>query len=85
MGQRGNRGGQGGPPAITIKGLVQDNESQAPLEFATISLFSMRDSSLVSGGLTGPDGIFELETRPGAFYAVFEYIAYDALTNGYSF
>ncbi len=79
-GQRGNRDRQGAPPEITIKGVIIDSESQAPLEFATISIYSRRDSSLVTGGLTDAAGAFEIKSRPGAMRAVVEYISYEPLT-----
>ena len=79
-GQRGNRpgGGQGRMPAIKIKGQIIDQGSKAPLEFATISVFSKMDSSLITGGLTDVNGVFEMESRPGPMYAVIEYISYEA-------
>lgn len=79
--QRGGRpGGRAGAPEITVKGKVLDAESQGPLEFATISLFSKKDSSLITGGLTEPDGTFEVKTKLGPMYAIMEYISYEAQT-----
>jgi len=80
MGQRGNRGGRSGgtPPQITVKGTVIDAQSQIALEFATISLYSMRDSSLVTGGLTDATGDFAFQSRMGRMYAVIEFISYEA-------
>jgi len=80
MGQRGNRGGRSGgtPPQITVKGTVIDAQSQTALEFATISLYSMRDSSLVTGGLTDATGDFAFQSRMGRMYAVIEFISYEA-------
>lgn len=72
-------GGQGGQrPAITIKGQVVDSETNAGLEFATISIFSKRDDKIVSGGITDEAGNFSFESRPGPMYAVVEFIAYKA-------
>lgn len=78
--QRGRgegRPGGRGDIKLTITGSVHDADSNAPLEFATISLFSKRDSSLLSGGLTGPDGTFSITTRPGPQYAIIEFISYE--------
>ncbi len=78
----GNRGeGPGGQTTpLKITGKVVDSETSVGLEFATISLFSRRDSSLITGAMTGPDGTFEITTRPGAFFAKAEYIAYEVYT-----
>ncbi len=80
--QRGGRpGGAGGSlPPMKIKGKVVDEQSGQGLEFATISLFSQKDSSIVSGGITELDGSFEIETKPGKFYAVVEFISFTAKT-----
>ncbi len=67
-------------PQITVLGSIVDQGSNLPLEFATISLFSQKDSSLLSGGLTDLDGKFEISTRPGPQYAVIEFISYAPLT-----
>ena len=61
---------------MKIKGQIVDKDANTGLEFATISLFSQRDSSLITGGLSELDGFFEISTRPGPMYAVVEYISY---------
>ncbi len=80
--QRGGRpGGPGGKlPPMKIKGKVIDDQSGQGLEFATISLYAQKDSSIVSGGITELDGSFEIETKPGKFYAVVEFISFTATT-----
>lgn len=64
------------PTAILVTGLVTEESSGNPLEFTTVSLFSLRDSSLVSGGLTDEKGVFTIDARPGKFYAVVEFLSY---------
>jgi len=76
----GNRAGGGQGPQITVTGSIVDQRTNLPLEFATISLYSLKDSSLLSGGLTDLDGKFEITTRPGPQYAVAEFISYTPLT-----
>ena len=84
MGQRpsGSRGGgkrSNGPRmSLKFKGIVLDQETNAPLEFATISLMSKRDSSIVSGGLSEVDGSFMIEIKAAPVYAVVEFIGYSA-------
>ena len=78
IGQRPGGSGQGQrqAPQIKIKGQVIDADAKTGLEFATISLFSKIDSSLVTGGLSEAGGLFEIASRPGQMYAVVEYISY---------
>ncbi len=68
--------GQRQAPAIKIKGQIIDQDSNTGLEFATISLFSKQDSSLVTGGLSEVGGLFEVSASPRPMYAVIEYISY---------
>jgi len=80
---RGNRGqgkkGQrpGGDFKISVKGKLIDESTNMPLAYATISLFSKVDSSLVAGALSEDDGSFTIETKPGKLYGVVEYISYE--------
>ena len=73
--QRGNR--PDGPPKVKVTGKVVDANSNAPLEFATLTFISKRDSTVKGGGVTDLDGKFNLETSPGTFVKV-EFIAYKA-------
>ena len=70
---------RGQMPDLEIKGKVVDEVSNAPLEFATVSVFSKRDSSLAGGGLTDATGSFTVKSKPGKLYAVVEYIGYQKL------
>jgi len=78
-GRPGGPGGGGTPPKATIKGKVLDADTQNPLEFATITLFSQRDSSIVSGGITNEKGEFLIDTRMGKLFAHVEFIGYRTL------
>jgi len=72
--------GNGQMPQKTIKGQIIDEQSGQGLEFATISIFNKKDSTLVSGALSETGGFFTLQTRPGRFYLVVEYISYTSKT-----
>ena len=76
-GQRQGKGGEGERPQLTLKGQILDSETNSGLEFATISVFSRRDSSLLGGGLSGADGIFEAKIKAGQGYAIVEFIGYE--------
>ncbi len=75
-GRPGGRPG-GAKPAITVKGQVVDAQSNAPLEFATVSLFSKRDSSVVGGNLSDENGRFDIKATGFRMYAVIEFIGYE--------
>jgi hypothetical protein len=49
-----------------------------PVEYATISLFSMRDSSLLTGGITGKDGTFKLsQLRLGVYRLDVKFLGFE--------
>lgn len=74
---RGNyRGGSGGGSKPFVKGKIVDINTENPLEYATITLFSIRDSSMIAGGITDIEGNFKVDARPGKFFAKLEFISY---------
>jgi len=75
----GQRGGQGGGMKGMVKGKVVDANTQAPLEYATISIFSQKDSAIVTGDITNTSGVFEIETPPGRYFAKVDFIGFKAL------
>ena len=76
---QGNRG-DGQRAKATLKGQIVDENGDLPLEYATITLFAQRDSSMVTGSITDDKGVFLIETRPGQFYAQVEFLGYQLLT-----
>lgn len=70
-------GGPGSIPQGTLSGRVFDADLNVPIEYANVVLYSLRDSSQVTGGITGPDGRFRLTgLRPGRFYLEVSFIGY---------
>lgn len=59
-----------------LVGRVIDSETGKGLEYASVSLFSVRDSSLVTGGITDLEGKFSIDTKPGRFYVSIQFISY---------
>jgi len=72
----GGKGGNFKRPDIEIKGKIIDEQSGLPLQYATIAFFSKRDSSILGGAITNPDGNFTAKSKPGKLYAVVEYLGY---------
>jgi outer membrane receptor protein involved in Fe transport len=60
-----------------ITGVVIDSISNSPIESATVQLFSLRDSSLVTGAATNKAGEFTLEPRYGRFKMKISFIGYN--------
>lgn len=63
-----------------IKGKIIDTETDGPLEYATVSLFSSQDSTLVAGVITDTKGAFSLKTKPGKYYIVVQFMGYETKT-----
>jgi len=66
-------------PNIVIKGQVLDGETNAPLEFATITINRLRDGEVVTGGLTESDGTFNFTSKPGRFKATIDFLSYESV------
>lgn len=60
-----------------ITGVVIDNETNTPIESATVQLFSLRDSSLVTGASTGKNGDFSIDVKFGKFKLKVSFIGYN--------
>ncbi|PKQ61991.1 hypothetical protein BZG02_13710 [Labilibaculum filiforme] len=61
-----------------IKGLVMDSALDTPVEYATVSVYNMADSSLIDGTITDEKGAFELKKlKPGKYYVEVSFIGYN--------
>ena len=61
---------------VNLSGLIFDEESKTPLEYATISLFKPNDSIVKYGGITDLNGKFNLKIEKGEYDIKFEYISF---------
>jgi outer membrane receptor protein involved in Fe transport len=69
---------QGNFPGGSISGKVFDSATKHTIEYANIVVFSQKDSSMVTGGVTNSEGIFHLSIdRPGNFKVEVRFIGYD--------
>lgn len=64
------------PAKKAIKGKVIDAATKQGLEYATITLFSLQDSAMVTGGITDFEGSFKIEAVAGLYFAKVEFISY---------
>ncbi|MBD3274444.1 MAG: TonB-dependent receptor [Candidatus Marinimicrobia bacterium] len=70
--QRGNSNFTG-----TITGAVVDSTSEQPMEYANVIVYSMRDSSQVTGAITNNRGRFLLDDVPaGRFFVQVSFMGY---------
>lgn len=65
---------------ISLTGRVIDQETQQPLEYATITLNNMRRPDVLQGGITDAEGNFSFEIFPGRYTIVTEYISFASNT-----
>lgn len=64
-----------------ITGYVFDKKSNKPIEYANIVVYSFRDSSIVTGGITDKNGYFRIENvRYGKFFIEVLFIGYGKTT-----
>jgi outer membrane receptor protein involved in Fe transport len=73
--------GQGNFAGGSIYGKVFDSSTKHTIEYANIVVFSLKDSSMVTGGVTSSEGIFNITlNRPGRFKVEIRFIGYDTET-----
>lgn len=61
-----------------ISGKVAEEGTQDPMEYTTIAIYSVEDSSLVGGTVSDQEGNFELRKLPfGQYYLSVNYVGYD--------
>ncbi len=73
---------QGGPNQMPSNGIISGkvlDDTNTPVEYATITLFSLRDSSIATGGITNSKGEFKFtELKLGAYYMVVKLLGFDS-------
>jgi outer membrane receptor protein involved in Fe transport len=62
---------------VLLIGKIIDETNQTPLEYATLTLYTQQDSTMITGGVTNIEGAFEIETVPGSYFAKIEFISYE--------
>jgi outer membrane receptor protein involved in Fe transport len=61
-----------------LRGTVQESGKASPLPFATVGVYTQKDS-LVGGGIADEKGNFEVDLPLGTFYALVEFMGFEAL------
>ena len=70
----------GMPQKITLSGTIIDNDTQQPLEYATITFQNPQRPNMLQGGITDANGKFEIEIFPGRYTLKVEYISFEPYT-----
>ncbi len=65
-----------------IKGTLIDQTSKEPLPFATIGIYSEKDS-LVGGGISDEEGKYTVDVPFGRFYALIEFMGFEAVKSDF--
>lgn len=69
------------PQEGVITGIILEKNNNTPIEYANIIVYSKRDSSVVTGGITDAKGKFYIDkVRYGKFYIDVVYIGYAKYT-----
>lgn len=63
------------PPTGAVTGQVVDRSTGDPVASATVALWNASDSTLVTGGISDPSGVFRLErVRQGSYYVQVSFV-----------
>ena len=62
---------------IHLTGIILDQDTGRPLEYATIVIQKANDPSVVTGGITDIEGTFDIEIPRGVYNIRVEYISYN--------
>ncbi|MBP2832751.1 TonB-dependent receptor [Aquimarina sp. U1-2] len=65
---------------ITVSGLVLDQDTNSPLEYATVSFYSPEQQKIVTGGITDQNGRFKIEVHAGIYDVNVEFISFTTKT-----
>lgn len=65
------------PVACKLSGTVVDSVTSLPVEFATVAVYKMKDTTLVNGAVTDEKGTFTIDQlMPGFYFLKVGYIGY---------
>lgn len=71
---------QASTKTMAFVGKVVDQATNLPLDYATISLYRLKDSTLIAGNVSDIKGNFSIQAPMGVYYAVVDFLAYQTQT-----
>ena len=63
----------------TVIGKIHDQQSNKPLEYVSVRLFRVADSSIVSGAFTDVDGKYSIPCSAGSYFLKITLVNYDPI------
>jgi hypothetical protein len=63
----------------TVIGKIHDQQSNKPLEYVSVRLFRLADSSIVSGAFTDVDGKYSIPCSSGSYFLKITLVNYDPI------
>ena len=61
-----------------ISGTILDEETNEPIEFVSVAIFSENENNLITGTITEPDGSFNIKgITSGEYYVEVSFIGYE--------
>jgi ferric enterobactin receptor len=70
------------PEKRLLKGTLADASAKTPLAFATVTLFALPDSTVVTGSITDELGGFTLLAKPGSYFLRGQFLSYQTIFQG---
>lgn len=61
-----------------LKGRIFDTSTGGAMQFSSVAIYNQKDSSLVNGTISGPDGSFTIDELPyGKYYVIANFVGYE--------
>lgn len=70
------------PEKRVLQGVLIDASTKTPLAFATVTLFGLPDTSVVTGNITDEAGRFTLLAQPGDYFLRAQFLSYQTNFTG---
>jgi len=68
------------PKPVVISGTIYESSAKSPLEFASVSLLTVKDSTLIKGGITNSKGVFSFtNVTPGTYKLRLSFLGYNTI------
>lgn len=74
----GGGNGRNMPAEGTLTGKIIESATNTPMEYVSVVAYYVRDSSMITGGLTNAEGVFNLKNlKYGKYYLEIKFLGFD--------